>query len=71
MNIEASIKKTIEDAGMTIRAVSKKTGIEYWKLQTSLSGRREMRADEFLDLCAALSLDPMKLVNEAKGDGVA
>lgn len=67
MNIEATIRKTIEDAGMTIAAVSKKSGIEYWKLQTSLSGRREMRADEFLDLCMVLNLDPMKLVTEARG----
>lgn len=55
---EKKIANAIKESGMTIRAVSKKTGIPYGKLQPSLKGAREFRADEYLSLCALLNLDP-------------
>lgn len=55
---EDMIARAIEDKGMTIMAVSRKTGIPYGKLQPSVKGNRDLRADEFLELCALLGLDP-------------
>lgn len=55
---ESVIAQTIKDNGMTIKAVSMKTGIPYGRLQPSVKGTRELRADEFLRLCALLNLDP-------------
>ena len=55
---ESVIAETIKESGMTIRAVSTKTGIPYGRLQPSVSGTRELRADEFLRLCALFGLDP-------------
>lgn len=55
---ESMISAAIKETGMTIKAVSRKTGIPYGRLQPSVSGDRELRADEFLALCALLKLDP-------------
>ena len=55
---ESVIASTIKESGMTIRAVSIKTGIPYGQLQPSMKGNRDLRADEFLRLCALLNLDP-------------
>lgn len=58
MTPEQYIANLIKDRGQTLAFVSKKTGIPYGHLQTSLSSRREMRADEYLSLCAFLQIDP-------------
>lgn len=55
---ESVIADAIKQSGMTIKAVSIKTGIPYGQLQPSMKGNRDLRADEFLSLCALLKLDP-------------
>lgn len=55
---ESIIAESIKESGMTIKAVSIKTGIPYGRLQPSVSGPRELRADEFLRLCALFGIDP-------------
>lgn len=62
--VGALFKREIRERGMTIRAVSEKTGIPYSHLQTSLKGTREMRADEFLKLCVQLEINPMTVITE-------
>lgn len=58
MTPEMMVDQAIKDRGMTIQAVCKRTGISYSRLQPSLRGRRELRANEYLSLCALLELDP-------------
>lgn len=58
MSTKERIAQAVEDSGMTIRALSDKTGIPYGRLQPSIRGRRELRADEFLSLCMVLHIDP-------------
>ena len=58
MTPEQMIENEINERGMTLKAVSIKTGIPYSRLQPSMRGRRELRADEYLRLCALLNLDP-------------
>ena len=55
---ELVISNAIKEAGMTIKAVSTKTGIPYGRLQPSMKGTRELRVDEYLALCALLNVDP-------------
>lgn len=55
---EQVIAGAIRKRGMTVKAVSSKTGIPYNKLQPTLSGHRNLRVDEFLALCALLKVDP-------------
>lgn len=61
MSVEAAIAKIIDERGLKIKAVSDRTGIRYSLLQPSLKGRRELRADELLSVCAFLRVDPMQL----------
>jgi transcriptional regulator with XRE-family HTH domain len=63
---EKMIEETIRERGMTIQTVSKRSGVSYSRLQPSLRGRRELRADEYLSICACLGLDPRAYLN---GDG--
>ena len=58
MTPEEMIRNAVKDRGMTIKAVSDRSGVKYSLLQPSLQGRRELRADEYLKLCACLELDP-------------
>lgn len=58
MSTAERIAQAVEDSGMTIRALSDKTGIPYGRLQPSIRGRREFRADEFLSVCMVLHIDP-------------
>ena len=62
MSIEERMKNAVREAGITMTKLSEKTGMEYWKIQASLSGNRELRADEFFDICEALRIDPMAVI---------
>lgn len=64
MTPEQMIENTIKEKGMTIQAVCNKTGVSYSRLQPSLRGRRELRANEYLELCAVLELDPRGYLKE-------
>lgn len=55
---ESIMSQAIKESGMTVKAVSRKTGIPYGHLQPSLKGYRNLRVDEFLALCALLKVDP-------------
>ena len=59
---EKHIQTAIRGSGMTIKAVSDRTGIPYSHLQSSLRGNREMRADEYITLCIYFSLSPTSLL---------
>lgn len=63
MSVEQVIARIIDDRGLKIKAVSERTGVRYSLLQPSLKGRRELRADELLAVCAFLRVDPMQLKN--------
>lgn len=67
MKIEEAIAKEIDERGMKISAVSEKTGIRYSLLQPSLKGRRELRAEELLAVCAFLKIEPMALAQRCAG----
>ena len=55
---ESIMANAVKESGMTIKAVSAKTGIPYGCLQPSLKGYRNLRVDEFLTLCALFKVDP-------------
>ena len=65
MTIEALMAKVVSDSGMTMVAISEKTGIPYSKLNPSLKGRRELRIEEYLALCKLFDLDPLEFGMEA------
>ena len=42
--------------GISVAELSRRVGMEYWALRTSLKGEREIQADEFVNLCHELEL---------------
>lgn len=64
MTIEERMAAVVADSGMKLTAICQKTGISYGKLYPSLTGRRELRADEFLSLCELFRLDPREAGKE-------
>ena len=67
MTPEQMIKEAVKQSGMTIKAVSDRSGVRYSCLQPSLQGRRELRADEYLKLCGLLNLDPRGFQESQRG----
>ncbi len=65
MSVTERIAQAVKNSGMTIRAVSAKAGIPYGRLQPSIRGSRELRADEFLSLCLVLHIDPAEFCEES------
>lgn len=55
---ESYIAKAVKDRGVSLMWVARQTGIKYSMLQPSLTGRRELRADEYLACCELLGLEP-------------
>lgn len=70
MTPEKWIFGAIKERGISLAFVSEKTGVPYQVLQyASHAGEkknysRRLRADEFLSICAAISLDPADCMRE-------
>lgn len=56
--IEKIMAKEIEERGVTISFIARKTGMKYGTLQSCIKGKRKLRTDEFFLLCGALRIDP-------------
>lgn len=56
----------IKNKGISLTKISKETGIPYSVLQPSFKGRRQLRADEFFEVCAFLDVEP-NLFRRKKG----
>lgn len=60
MNLEENISKHIEDKGISLMFVSRKTKIPYMALYDSLrnkSKKREIKGKELVKLCKFLDID--------------
>jgi len=53
------IRNEIKRRGMTIKAVSARTGVKYQSLQRFTSGRGLVSAFDYIKLCRFLRLDPL------------
>lgn len=56
--IENNILREIKRNGLTIREVSRRTGISDKKMYSAFEGRSELRLGYFLKICQLLRLDP-------------
>ena len=66
MSLETNMRSAIRESGMTIKAVSTKSGIPCSRMYQALSGRTELRANEYLTLCRLLNLDPYEIAKEVQ-----
>lgn len=60
MTLEENISKCIEDRGIALTVVARRTGISYMALYNSLknkSKKREIRGKELVKLCRFLDID--------------
>lgn len=58
MSIETKLADEFRNRGIKITVAAKQTDIPYSVLRQALRGRRQLRANEFLKLCAFLQVDP-------------
>ena len=61
---ELVMSRIVKDSGMTLVSVSRKTGIPYQKLQSSMKGKRKLRADEWMELCVLFNVEPISILKE-------
>ncbi len=67
--MDISTKRLVEfarDKGVSILNLSKKTGIPYGKVYSCFSGKRSLRADEFLSVCKFLEKSPLDFSPEGR-----
>ena len=60
LTLEENISKCIEDKGIALTVVSRRTGISYMALYDSLrnkSKKRELKGKELIKLCKFLDID--------------
>lgn len=66
MTLEENISKCIEDRGIALTVVSRRTGLPYMSLYDSLrnkSKNREIKGKELVKLCKFLDIDPRDFVD--------
>lgn len=59
--IERNVLEAIKRKGMSVKAVSQKTGISVKALYAAFEGRSELQLGYFLTICHALNLDPWEM----------
>lgn len=67
MAVTKNIAKYVKDMGINISELSRKSGVAYGSLYASLGAegrRRELRADELMNICFALRINPMDFADE-------
>ena len=63
IDITKAVSDYIKHKGITVTAISNATGIPYGALLPSISGKRKLRADEFLTICDFLEIEPESFRN--------
>lgn len=62
--IERNVLEAIKRKGMSVKAVSQKTGISVKALYAAFEGRSELQLGYFLAICHELNLDPWEMAGK-------
>ena len=57
MDVVTVLNKRIRERGISVSELSRRVGMNDEMLRRSLTGNRNVRADEFVELCHELALD--------------
>lgn len=57
MNVCESLKAIIKGRGITYTHLSRETGIPIDAISSSLNGKRNLKADEFIAICSAAGIN--------------
>lgn len=66
------LMRRVAEENANLSELSRKSGVPYYRLYRSFSdanGRRELRADEFLSLCACMGVNPGEFLTSAAEPG--
>lgn len=69
MSLEEKLSKCIDDKGIALTVVSRRTGIPYMALYDSLRNKtkkRDIRGKELVSLCKFLDVDPREFTDQKK-----
>ncbi len=69
MSLEEKLSKCIDDKGIALTVVSRRTGIPYMALYDSLRNKtkkRDIRGKELVSLCKFLNVDPREFADQKK-----
>jgi len=69
LNTTRKVAEYVTEKGIKISVLSERTGISRNVLDNCFSkeSTRALRADEFLEICSFLDVDPMKLTDKEGG----
>lgn len=59
-----------KEIGMSVAELARRVGVDRKRLWYVLNGQREMRVDEFLQICIALRTDPRRFITRNMVEGV-
>ncbi|MBQ9709465.1 MAG: helix-turn-helix transcriptional regulator [Clostridia bacterium] len=62
MSITKKIRSYIDENGIKIMAISKKTGIKYAALRSALSDERNLTIEEYVSVCNALDVPVTRFI---------
>ena len=64
MTLEESLSKCVDDRGIALTVVARRTGLSYMALYDSLKNKsksREIKGKELVKLCKFLDVNPMEM----------
>ncbi|HCA28868.1 MAG TPA: hypothetical protein DEP23_04510 [Ruminococcaceae bacterium] len=64
-DVTSEISKFVKDKGFQIKIIAQKTGLSQNALYNSMSGKRKLRADEYLAICDFIGKDPKDFYKSA------
>jgi len=57
-DVTSAVSKFVKEKGFQIKVIAQRTGVSQNVLYNSFSGKRKLRADEYLTLCDFFGKDP-------------
>ena len=64
MDVEKKLNALIENKCINKQSLAEKAGVNYQTLYRCLRAEQELKASEFLAVCAVLEVDPKDFLNE-------
>ena len=71
MSPEKWLADKIKQSGLKICFIAEKIGMDAKVLSAVINFHRKVKADEFLEICDVIGIDPTSYIAEKKGDGNA
>lgn len=62
--VQTRLRAYIKANGITQRYISKAIGLDEKSVSSILNNRRELRADEFMDICKAIRVNPDEFIEK-------